>query len=387
MIDLHKKQKRAMKYKNPWPKSCAGRHKHKKFIPIKQFSVKNLPKRNRDERLVEIIKLLSICTVRITVKKTDYLGLKTKLTNQLQTGTGTVIDVFNSETGSARIQIKTAFHVVSSDLEARNTTVDFFYDEEKSDKIRTLQGNCLGDSDSNEDWSIFECYTEDKKLAVFLKSNLDHYYDKSSLYKEASNLAIIVSHPHGFSKHVSVGEWRPSDKKVVGRKIKPMKRIRHNPEWNTSKKRNAVYQFQFLTLPCISFLPLQMSSSMAVIVLALFQPGYAFYDTSLYLYDTYQRSFPTMVNKNGQSEAVAIECNVQFPDDTESKCQIWRFNKPVNETKSLLMTEGGISGTVDDIYLELEFPEGSKQIMRDDKDMDYYWDALTCAVKIWMKRK
>ncbi|BFZ14264.1 hypothetical protein BsWGS_17303 [Bradybaena similaris] len=227
-------------------KHCQKHRGHDKFIPSQEFDEQHLPDLYKHKLIVDLVRCLSTLTVRLTVGKIsasrprppypptprcDNLGRDCSIN-----GTGHVSSAVVSpeeadnccacseclESGSperrfGKIFIQTAAHVVHDDSEAANTTCYFNYvnDSDGLDTAIKIQGAKGVQIDVKEDRCWMFCYTHDLSLLKKLDSTV-HMYQR--LRREVADkycvnwadtpedkLTIIVSHPHGCSKYVTVG--------------------------------------------------------------------------------------------------------------------------------------------------------------------------------------
>ena len=143
------------------------------------------------------------------------------------------------------IIVETALHVVYDTKEARNSVVDVFYDKNSSSpRTRSLFGYCVTDRYEDEDRCILRCVTHNEELVRMLSATQARRYkinkslgrpmvapanscvpistnisedsepscsstdqQMTSLSPQAYRMAIIIGHPHGRSKTISVGQW------------------------------------------------------------------------------------------------------------------------------------------------------------------------------------
>nr|KAI8746005.1 hypothetical protein BgiMline_019721 [Biomphalaria glabrata] len=111
------------------------------------------------------------------------------------------------------IEVITAKHVVNDALEAMNTTCTFGY---ISYACKGQSFSCVGARVSpNSDWCKLTCVTHDEELAAKIKDKICLYDEMSQNFyvsyrtsKKNPKLAIIISHPHGCYKQISIGYWR-----------------------------------------------------------------------------------------------------------------------------------------------------------------------------------
>ncbi|KAI8779019.1 hypothetical protein BgiBS90_020001, partial [Biomphalaria glabrata] len=240
--------------------SCTKNPDHALFIPVTAFTIEHLPQHYRDNDLFELIKVVAELTVRIAVSKVspnrpefwpdtkkEYPFYKDKGQTFLRTGTGE-IDLFmykdghgfhptgssyNSFTGTSyeapyktcpcekcqqsdkpsnvwlEIQIHTAAHVVFDEIEAQHTSCRLFLDDHASPKV-TFEKVDLEGVDFQRDKCYLKYITCDKTIGKRLHEAAGK---KDLLWSQvldkfgADKLTFIVSHPHGFAKQVSIGEW------------------------------------------------------------------------------------------------------------------------------------------------------------------------------------
>ena len=117
----------------------------------------------------------------------------------------------------------TAAHVVFDDIEASHTTLRLFYDREDSPLVILKDTLFFYDVDIEGDKCMFTCVTCDENLGNKLKKmkkDFDYFwrkvFNKYATARDIHKLNFIVSHPHGCSKQVSVGQWK--DKVKVGKR-------------------------------------------------------------------------------------------------------------------------------------------------------------------------
>ncbi|XP_059151279.1 uncharacterized protein LOC131937693 isoform X2 [Physella acuta] len=231
--------------------NCKKNPGHKNFVPVNQLSLAHFPSGYHDNDVLNFTKALADITVRIAVKftspdrpefvpgtKDPYPCYNTRGQNSLRTGTGKVWAVYkytegmvqlkppyrtcpcpecdHSDTPSKvwwRVAVMTAKHVVFDDSEARQSSCRLWFDDDKSPVVK-IYGWMVGDLDPTEkDTCWFDCVTHDVDVAEKLKEMKRRFgdqcevMDKYKSRRDVDKLTIIVSHPHGCSKQVSVGHW------------------------------------------------------------------------------------------------------------------------------------------------------------------------------------
>ena len=150
-----------------------------------------------------------------------------------------------------RFSVRTAQHVVYDTEEAKRTRVDLFYDDETSrldGKVVSVWALRADWSYTFSDWCYMECVTHDERIGEMVESlyrrwfsliedirsrpiysmkssllELDRlrkavatrsrsrpiYFKKSSLSDEIQFYTLIISHPHGQAKKITLGKQRP----------------------------------------------------------------------------------------------------------------------------------------------------------------------------------
>ncbi|XP_055878583.1 uncharacterized protein LOC106054502 [Biomphalaria glabrata] len=230
-------------------KACKKNPGHPNFIPVNSFSLEHLPEGYRDEVLYEVIKSIASLTVKLSVnvaspqRPTTWPGTSipypfsgTRYKNVLRTGTGKVYQIIRVEEGDTHgwgkntkcvcgrcrmsqtpsnvwweIDIITATHVIFDSVEAENTTCDFFFDSQESPGYR-LDNMIMKSYGIATDKSSMKCITCNEELADKLGAALNKWEQLrwTAFYrhkKDAQKMAVVVSHPHGCSKQISLGQW------------------------------------------------------------------------------------------------------------------------------------------------------------------------------------
>ncbi|XP_055866371.1 uncharacterized protein LOC106061161 [Biomphalaria glabrata] len=245
---------------------CKKNPGHRQFIPVDTFNLKHLPEGLQDNDLYEYIKVIADLTVRVDVRMSspDRPKFYSKTTQpypfsnmserrNLRTGSGRVWYVNMFQDGvwqDGRIgptdytkcwcrkcegsnspsnvwwefDVNTATHVVFDAIEANHTTLRLFYDRHDS-QVVSVDKVSVGYVNIDYDWCVLNCVTCDKTLGNKLIEMFKHFenvwekvWDKYSASSPSHKLTFIVSHPHGCSKQVSVGQWK--DRLEVGSRYK-----------------------------------------------------------------------------------------------------------------------------------------------------------------------
>uniref|UniRef100_A0A2C9LAN0 Uncharacterized protein n=1 Tax=Biomphalaria glabrata TaxID=6526 RepID=A0A2C9LAN0_BIOGL len=122
------------------------------------------------------------------------------------------------------IYVTSATHVVFDEIEANHTTLRLFYDKDES-PVFSVDKVSVVDVNIENDLCELKCVTCDKTLGNKLMEMYKHFENVRGkvLIKYVSSRSehkflFIVSHPHGCSKQVSVGQW--NDRLKVGGRFK-----------------------------------------------------------------------------------------------------------------------------------------------------------------------
>ena len=133
-----------------------------------------------------------------------------------------------------RFRVQTAKHVVYDTEEAKETRVDLFYDDETSHqkgKVVSVPALRVVWSNTKYDRCRMECVTHDEKIGEMVESlyrrwvslgeairsrSTPIYFNKSSLSdrpremstRELQIYTLIISHPHGQAKKITLGKRR-----------------------------------------------------------------------------------------------------------------------------------------------------------------------------------
>ncbi|XP_035826772.1 uncharacterized protein LOC101857261 [Aplysia californica] len=226
---------------------CDKHPGHEMFTPVSTFSVRDLPEGYQDPDIVAYIRAQADLTVRVVSRYTSsdrpdnyaFSGIKGE--TFLRTGTGFIQYVYKCEGRTdkpcpcpecknsdapraqwAKVKIRTATHVVFDDTEAKHSVAELFYDNHedlKNGKIKTVFGDNVCFGAIRGDWCDMRCVTHDLDLCDYIKDAWGRWRWLESKVNEKfrgdeHRLSVVVSHPHGCNKQVSVGRW--ADRVVVG---------------------------------------------------------------------------------------------------------------------------------------------------------------------------
>ncbi|KAI8750725.1 STE20 serine/threonine-protein kinase isoform X2, partial [Biomphalaria glabrata] len=230
---------------------CLRHPGHLDFIPVDTLGLEHLPEDIRDKDLYDLIKAVADLTVRVNVTmtsplrpmfwsdtKTPYSLYNMRGSQELRTGNGMVQNVVKilAETCPCQkcqlsgdpkpnywsVGVGTVVSLVYDNIEASHTTCRFFYDTEYSSEIVLKVEDKNVYKSVENDLSFFYCSTCDEtlvdKLEKSLKqlSRLQEWLDlKYRKTRDGHKLMFLVSHPHGCSKRVCLGQWKDKYTKSV----------------------------------------------------------------------------------------------------------------------------------------------------------------------------
>ena len=174
-------------------------------------------------------------TVRLTIewtsldRSTDDLS-EFRGTDRIREGTGFIRHVEENELGKPcpchdcdgktsrkhwTLTVQTACHVIFNAEEAKRTTVHFYYNNKRCDPEGRVKAEKTVDvvwSDPDVDFCIISCVTHDKTLAEKINSLNSSQrslfqWRPNTVYPHArKGRVVIVSHPHGQPKKITVGK-------------------------------------------------------------------------------------------------------------------------------------------------------------------------------------
>ncbi|KAI8780381.1 hypothetical protein BgiBS90_019575, partial [Biomphalaria glabrata] len=235
---------------------CEKNPGHSQFIPVETFTLKHLPEGFQDNDLYEYIKVTADLTVRVDVRQISphrpkfwpktfqpYPFSNMSEKRNLRTGSGSVWNVNKFQDGVRQdggygrtvytkcwcrkcegsnspsnvwweFYVHTATHVVFDAIEAYHTTLRLFYDTNDS-QVDIVDKVSVVDVNIEHDRCELNCVTCDKNVGNKLMGMWKHFEnvwrkvcDKYIDSRFKHKLTFIVSHPHGCSKQVSVGQWK-----------------------------------------------------------------------------------------------------------------------------------------------------------------------------------
>ena len=214
-------------------------------MSVQDFKDKYLPRVQTDEYR-DVVRAMIDRTVRLRVywvspdrpDDDEFSNHRGTMTSRI--GTGLISDFYKPVSDKPcpcdtcngeitrkfwRFEVRTAHHVVYNTEEAKSTRVDLFYDDDNcmfDGRMVTVTGLEVERIYHDEDICYMECVTHDEALVErieSLKRSLDSVktepldLDLSSLdflppYDGGRHPTLIVSHPHGQPKKITLGQER-----------------------------------------------------------------------------------------------------------------------------------------------------------------------------------
>ena len=221
-------------------------------MSVQDFKDKYLPRVRTDEQRDELRAIIDR-TVRLRVywtspdRSDDDELLDLRGTKIPRMGTGFIYRVYKPVSDKPcpcdkcngeitrkfwRFRVRTAAHVVYNAEEVKSTRVDLFYDDDicKLDgRMVTVTGLEVVEINHDADLCHMECVTHDEALAERIESLRTSLHSE---FREPLDLglpsldflppcdggrspALIVSHPHGQPKKITLGQWRDEEFPLV----------------------------------------------------------------------------------------------------------------------------------------------------------------------------
>ena len=130
-----------------------------------------------------------------------------------------------------RLLVRTAHHVMYNTEEAKSTRVDLFYDDDSckfDGRMVTVKGLEMVGINGDRDVSYMDCVTHDEALGERIKSlRMSLYSVRNRVDLDLSSPVflppcdagpypiLIVSHPHGQHKKITLGQWTDGEFHLV----------------------------------------------------------------------------------------------------------------------------------------------------------------------------
>ncbi|RUS91199.1 hypothetical protein EGW08_001005, partial [Elysia chlorotica] len=206
---------------------CSKKSSHKEFIAVQDFLDNYQPIKEYEDSRALLRSIIDL-TVRLRLNWTsparqdDDVFSDVRGSDKLRTGTGFILSVVGPVTNEScpcevccgqtvakswRFLVRTARHMVYDTVEAQETQVDFFYDDDEIGKKETVRALKVVKSYPERDICEMLCVTHDEDLAGRVQSAY-LFLDFISLVLKDEWQVLVVSHPHGKPKKITVGVGR-----------------------------------------------------------------------------------------------------------------------------------------------------------------------------------
>lgn len=210
---------------NPY---CEKRHQHCEFIAINEFSLGHLPEDLRDPTVYVWLRNCAPLVVRLIKSGIKATGRACVMPSEIK-NTMTCDDIhcpYRSLYGDVHdtyggIGIITNKHVIRDNSDSARTRVDFCYNEENDASLWSELGYVVHVTNKKMDYSVFSCYVHSKDIISFVYT-LDNFRNykwqriPEKIRIHSKQYAIIISHPHGAPKKISIGKVVESEIKDKG---------------------------------------------------------------------------------------------------------------------------------------------------------------------------
>ncbi|XP_059154551.1 uncharacterized protein LOC131940030 [Physella acuta] len=214
--------------------SCQKNPGHFTHFPLTKLTLEHLPAQARHHKVLRFLHLLGVLTVRVVCHSVSHHDSDT-----ICVGTGMVaLDNFQKNSNQPDqhkdrnkldsvkkylstlvkkdkelIYIVTSRHVVSTDEQAKNSVVEFFFDDPGRKNVKIAKGVSIVPSHViGDNKSILVCKTSDhglvKQISQAGQNLLELARDLPRQVKQClTKKVFIISHPHGLEKFVSYGDF------------------------------------------------------------------------------------------------------------------------------------------------------------------------------------
>ncbi|XP_013073948.2 uncharacterized protein LOC106060563 [Biomphalaria glabrata] len=223
-------------------RKCLKEKDHDKFISFNELSISDFPEPYRHLNFLTLARSLGDLVVKIELSKTSP-DRPNNFPRYCRFGTGKITfskiikgtksrhcicrDCRTSsepQTEWAEIKVTTAAHVIFNLFEAENAVCILHFNQKDATNIVTLKEKDTENVSVNNDRSTVIFVTHDIKLASTLRKSI--YFFKrqhTKIFNEFNiladhKLAILISHPHGEPKQVSLGTYTKTE--IDGKRFK-----------------------------------------------------------------------------------------------------------------------------------------------------------------------
>lgn len=294
-------------------KNCTKNKGHFGFVPVNKFFMRNLPTGFQNWDCHEKFKIVAFLTVRLRVcatsldrpEEVDNPISQLRGTRATRTGSGFITGIREGQgacpcgacdrSATQRhwfIYVRTVNHVVFNTEEASRTKIDLFFDEDDSDqdgRMTTLTGLDVVTTDPTDDYCTVRCVLHDEHLALQIQAQtsslgkIDKFRPHWTRVNWSKFFALIISHPHGQPKMVTIGEIKWAAVK--------------NPKGITTPDTTSECSYEYDTPTCLG------SSGAPVVILRYREkePPIAFMEMNGFVHGGTRITFDVAVNYSSTS--------------------------------------------------------------------------------------
>uniref|UniRef100_A0A0B6Z435 Uncharacterized protein n=1 Tax=Arion vulgaris TaxID=1028688 RepID=A0A0B6Z435_9EUPU len=202
---------------------CEKIHQHGSFFNVDDFSIEDLPEEISHPSTYVWLRNCFPLIVRLLGKGTAsgracLIHQELRQTIQCEKNNCPYLKEFGpNHILYGGIGIITNQHVVTNDKEAAATNIEFFYNSNWRENVVKEYGHKLHTTNRKMDYSMFSCFVHNKELITMVatfdtRRNFSWLTIPKKIRESARKFAIVISHPHGASKRLSIGD-------VIERKI------------------------------------------------------------------------------------------------------------------------------------------------------------------------
>ncbi|KAH9525848.1 hypothetical protein Btru_002555 [Bulinus truncatus] len=201
------------------PKNCK-KNRHSEFFNVSELRQKLPPEYVTDDDIIQLVEKMADLTVCVKTQK-DALQVRfgSRYIQRVRQKTGMDCPDGRCQQRGVNhrwgiLTITTVYHVVPTNSEAETCEVYPNYIP-GNPQNEVFRGHRLLETDKEVglyDWCAVECFTHNVQLVDELKQTIEDVEEKQKtlyprLKDNADRLVIMIGHPHGGDKMVSLGKW------------------------------------------------------------------------------------------------------------------------------------------------------------------------------------
>ncbi|KAH9495226.1 hypothetical protein Btru_015749 [Bulinus truncatus] len=206
-------------------RNCSKYPDHSQYYQVSKFKITDLPDKFRDYEIYNLTMIIASLTVRLKIKNDRISTTGSGFIHSVDTTPHRNLCSCNVCAKSSRPQhvywkvlIRTADHLLEDKQNVKTMQADLFYDDSSSkDEFCQLNGFGVKERIAEYDLCLLEFVSHDEDLIQQLHKNLINFKQQNEKicqrYKRSTEpLVIIVSHPHGGCKRISLGSMVRNEK-------------------------------------------------------------------------------------------------------------------------------------------------------------------------------